>query len=75
MKSIVSRDVVVIFMVRNGLFIIAFSKDENTPFAPQGQRTLSCISSKDFHQEVDAPSGHAAFHDIAILARMLLDQA
>lgn len=41
----------------------------------QGQRTLSAFASQDLHQEVNAPSGHAAFHDVALLARMLLDQA
>ena len=41
----------------------------------QGQRTLSAFSSKDLHQEVNAPTGHATLHDIAFFARMLLDQA
>ena len=42
---------------------------------PQGQRTLGAFASKDLHQEVHAPAGHAAFHDVALLAWMLLDQA
>jgi hypothetical protein len=41
----------------------------------QGQRTLSSFSGKDLHQEVDTPSGHAAFHDVTLFPRMLLDQA
>ena len=41
----------------------------------QGQRTLSSFSGKELHQEVEAPAGHAAFHDVALLARVLLDQA
>ena len=41
----------------------------------QGQRTLSSFASKDLHQEVYAPAGHAAFHDVAVLAGVLLDQA
>jgi LmbE family N-acetylglucosaminyl deacetylase len=41
--------------------------------ASQGQRTLSPFSGKDLHQEVDTPSCHAAFHNVAFLARMLLD--
>ena len=41
----------------------------------QGQRTLSVLSSKDLHQEVDAPSGHSSFHHVAFFSGMLLDQA
>jgi hypothetical protein len=41
----------------------------------QGQRTLIAFTGKDLHQEVNAPACHAAFHDIALLAGMLLDQA
>jgi hypothetical protein len=41
----------------------------------QGQRTLTPVSGKDLHQEIDAPSRHAAFHDVAMLAGVLLDQA
>jgi hypothetical protein len=42
---------------------------------PQGQRSLSSFSGKDLHQEIDAPSRHATLHDVALFARMLLDQA
>ena len=37
----------------------------------QGQRTLSCFSSKDLHQEIDAPTGEAAFHSDAVFAGVL----
>ncbi len=41
---------------------------------PQGQRELSMYPSKDLQQVVDAPSCHATLHDVAFLARMLLDE-
>jgi hypothetical protein len=41
----------------------------------QGQRTLTSFSDNDLHQEVDAPAGHASFHDLALFARVLLDEA
>ena len=41
----------------------------------QGQRTLSAFSGKDLHQEADTPSCHATLHDVALFARVLLDQA
>jgi len=41
----------------------------------QGQRTLSSFSGKDLHHEVGAPARHATLHDVALFARMLLDQA
>jgi hypothetical protein len=41
----------------------------------QGQRSLSSFSGKDLQQEIDAPSCHATLHDVALFARMLLDQA
>lgn len=40
-----------------------------------GQRTLSSFSGKDLHQEVGTPARHAALHDVALLAWMLLDEA
>jgi hypothetical protein len=40
----------------------------------QGQLQLSHYSRKDFHQELVAPTAAAAFHDDAVLARMLLEQ-
>ena len=43
--------------------------------AHQGQRELSVFPGKDLHQVVHAPSRHATFHDVAFLARMLLDEA
>jgi predicted acyl esterase len=41
----------------------------------QGQRTLSSFPGKDLHQEVGTPARHATLHDVALFARMLLDQA
>ena len=40
----------------------------------QGQRELSVFPGKDLQQVVDAPSCHATLHDVAFLARMLLDE-
>jgi len=40
----------------------------------QGQRTLTFFPTKDFRQEIVAPSAGATFHDDAVLARMLLQQ-
>ena len=40
----------------------------------QGQRTLSALSSKDLHQEVNAPTCHSSFHGIAFFSGMLFDQ-
>jgi len=48
---------------------------ERGPGGYQGQRTLSTFTSKDLHQEVNTPAGHATLHDVAFLAWMLLDQA
>lgn len=45
-----------------------------TRLCSQGQRTLSFLSRKDLHQEVDAPSRHAALHDVTLFAGMLFDQ-
>ncbi|APZ95303.1 PilD-dependent protein PddA [Fuerstiella marisgermanici] len=41
----------------------------------QGQRILSCFAGKDLHQIVNVPSGHSSFHDVALFARMFLDEA
>jgi predicted transposase YbfD/YdcC len=40
----------------------------------QGQRSLSCCSSKDFQHEVFAPPATTAFHGYTFGARMLLQQ-
>ena len=40
----------------------------------QGQRPLTCCSSKDFQHEVVAPPATAAFHGYTLAARMLLQQ-
>ena len=40
----------------------------------QGQRSLNCCPSKDFQQEVVAPTATAAFHGHTVAARMLLQQ-
>ena len=36
---------------------------------------LTSFSGKDLHQEVGDPSGPASFHDLALLARRLFDEA
>ena len=42
------------------------------PVPSQGQLPLKRYSGKDFEQEVFVPAAHAAFHDRAVLAGMLL---
>ena len=54
---------------------VLIPQNNRNSLTAQGQRTLNVLSSKDLHQEVDAPSGHSSLHGIAFFSGMLLDQA
>jgi hypothetical protein len=55
--------------------LLAEIEEDERLWLMQGQRTLSSFSGKELHQEVGTPARHAALHDVALFARMLLDQA
>jgi len=52
----------------------ALDQELTDALGQQGQRSLSCCTSKDFQHEVFVPTANTAFHGYTVAARMLLQQ-